>query len=258
MGVSVQQIGWQYLPPEARWGGDELFCELDRIGRAWDQARRQAIDRLTEEARAAGADAVVGVQLRRGVHDLGAHTVDFIVTGTAVRWGPAPPPAWPVLSDLSAQDFWLLHSGGWTPAGFVAATAVFFVSQGFSTRWQRRTRFASNQELTEFSDGFSTARHAAVRYLRSQAEAAGGEGVVGVALSHAIEPGSFKVIQTGTAGRRPAFSPTTIGTARDVPSQGGTDERSGMVITIQAAGTSIRRAAATERYPPERTLAAVR
>jgi uncharacterized protein YbjQ (UPF0145 family) len=254
MGVSVQQIGWQYLPPEARWAGDELFCELDRVGHAWDQARRQALDRMTEEARAAGADAVVGVHLTRGDHDLGARTVDFIVTGTAIRTGTSEPPAWPVLTDLKAQDYWLLDSAGWAAAGFVAATAVYFISQGFQTRWKRRTSFASNQELTEFSDAFSNARHAAVRYLRSQADSAGGDGIVGVTLEHSISEGSFKVYQAGMRSST-GLSPTTLGMGAQ-PVQSGSDERSGLVITIQAAGTAIRRAADVARYPPERTLAA--
>jgi uncharacterized protein YbjQ (UPF0145 family) len=255
MGVSVQQIGWQYLPPEARWGGDELFCELDRIGHAWDQARRQALDRMTEEARAAGADAVVGVHLTRGEHDLGARTVDFIVTGMAIRTGIAEPPAWPALTDLSAQDYWLLDSAGWAAAGFVAATAVYFISQGFQTRWRRRTSFASNQELTEFSDAFSNARHAAVRYLRSQAEAAGGDGIVGVTLEHSVGEGKFQVYQSGMQ-RSTGLRSTTLAMGATPPAQGGSDERSGLVITIQAAGTAIRRRAEVARYPPERTLAA--
>lgn len=257
MGVSVQQIGFQYLPTQARYGGDELFCELDRIGHAWDQARRQALDRMTEEARDAGADAVVGVHLTRGEHDLGARTVDFIVTGTAIRTRAGQPPAWPVLTDLSAQDYWLLDSAGWAPAGFVAATAVYFISQGFQTRWRRRTSFASNQELTEFSDAFSDARHAAVRYLRSQADSAGGDGIVGVTLEHSMSEGSFQVYPSGMQSSS-GLRPTTLGMGASPPAQRGADERSGLVITIQAAGTAIRRVADVQRYPPERTLAAIR
>ena len=252
MGVSVQQIGWQYLPPEAQWGGSELFCELDRIGHAWDQARRQALDRMAAEALAAQADAVVGVTLERGEHDLGRRTVDFIVRGTAIRWAGAQRANWPVLTDLSAQDYWLLQRAGWAPAGFVGSTAVYFVSQGFSTRWRRRRQFASNQELIEFSDAFSAARHAAVRQLRSQADAAGGDGVVGVALQHSLASGSFKTAQVGM-WQRPTYSPTTIGMGAQAPMRGA-DQRSGLVITIQAAGTAIRRAAAVERYPPQQTL----
>ncbi len=256
MGVSVQQIGWQYLPADARYGGDELFCELDRIGHAWDQARRQALDRMTEEARAAGADAVVGVRLRRGEHDFGASTVDFSVIGTAVRWAGETRAAWPVLTALSAQDYWKLDSAGWAPAGVVAATAVFFVSQGFFTRWQRRSKFAANQELVEFSEGFSAARHTAVRYLRSQADAAGGDGIVGVTLEHTIEEGSFDVVpQSGQFGTARRTSPFTMGQSAQVQG-GGTDKRSGMVITIQAFGTAIRRVQHVQRYPPEATLGA--
>jgi uncharacterized protein YbjQ (UPF0145 family) len=256
MGVSVQQIGWQYLPAEARYGGSELFCELDRVGHAWDQARRQALDRLTEEARSAGADAVVGVRLQRGEHDFGASTVDFNVVGTAVRWPGAERAGWPVLTALSAQEYWKLEQVGWAPAGVVAATAVFFVSQGFSTRWQRRATFTSNQELEEFSEGFSAARHTAVRYLASQADSAGGEGVVGVSLEHSIEEGTFDVVPlSGQYNTSRSIGPFTIGDSVQ-PQTGGADKRSGIVITIQATGTAIRRLEHVQRYPPETTLGA--
>jgi hypothetical protein len=53
--------------------------------------------------------------------------------------------------------------------------------------------------------------------------------------------------------QRPTYSPTTIGMGAQAPMRGA-DQRSGLVITIQAAGTAIRRAAAVERYPPQQTL----
>ena len=52
---------------------------------AWNLARRRALDRLREEARQVGADAVVGVHLRHGDQDFGKRTIDYVVTGTAIR-----------------------------------------------------------------------------------------------------------------------------------------------------------------------------
>ncbi len=68
MGASVHQVGWQFLPPSAQWGG-EVYCPLTAVMQAWDDARRHAFQRLTEEAWTVGADAVVGVRLKRGEHD---------------------------------------------------------------------------------------------------------------------------------------------------------------------------------------------
>ena len=119
MGASVVRTGWQYLPPlepghdvhqhlavcptptgvalqnrytEAslsqvrnyQWR-TEVVCELDVLTDAWNLARRRALNRLREEALQVGADAVVGVHLRRSDHDLGKRTIEYLVTGTAIR-----------------------------------------------------------------------------------------------------------------------------------------------------------------------------
>jgi uncharacterized protein YbjQ (UPF0145 family) len=241
MGTSVYQVGWQYLRPEAQWGADDFYSSLDVVDQAWANARRLAFGRLEEEGRAVGADAVVGVRLRRGEHDLARRSVDFMVTGTAVRLPDTARDGGdrPVLSDLSVQDYWKLASGGWAPSGLLAATAVFFVSQGFSTRLGRRTSFFTNQELTEFSDGFGAARRAVVEDLRSQARAHGADGVVGVTLDHALERRKIQVIRMqGQTG----ISIGTFGAASGgaALSGGGSDSRDGIVFTVHAVGTGVR------------------
>ena len=79
-------MGWQRYPwgsgraGSAAWAGrggaGETF-ELEKQTEAWNEARRLALGRLREEARLAGADAVVGVRLRAARRDwaTGAHRV---------------------------------------------------------------------------------------------------------------------------------------------------------------------------------------
>jgi Putative heavy-metal-binding len=62
-----------------------VVCELDTLTDAWNLARRRALDRLSEQALQVGADAVVGVHLDRSDHDLGRGTIEYVVTGTAIR-----------------------------------------------------------------------------------------------------------------------------------------------------------------------------
>ena len=64
--------------------------------------------------------------------------VDYARSGTAIRQSPDPQPTPPVLTDLSGQEYWKLATAGWAPAGLVAATTVFFVSQSTRARWGRR------------------------------------------------------------------------------------------------------------------------
>jgi uncharacterized protein YbjQ (UPF0145 family) len=197
---------------------------------------------LSAEAEAVGADAVVGVMLRRGSHDWARGSVDYVVSGTAIRTGRAErDQSGPTLSDLSVQEYWKLESAGWAPAGLAAATAVFFVSQSISTRWKRRATLIRNQELIEYSRGFSNARRAAVHMLRDQARRSGADGVVGVAFDHDVSRAKLKVAITA-AGQSTGVSPASLAMGADAVSR-GRDTRSGIVVTIQAVGSAIRRRA---------------
>jgi uncharacterized protein YbjQ (UPF0145 family) len=245
------------LPPEAQWAGQDLFCQLDAVSRAWDQARRTAFDRLRDEAHLVGADAVVGVRLRRGQHDWARRSVDFVVNGTAIRLPDSDRSAQPVLvlSDLSVQDHWLLIGGGWSPAGLLAATSACFVSQGRGTRWRRRLSAMQNQELHEFSDGFAAARRAVVADLRGQARAAGADGIVGVSLKYELARAKITVQGVGSRGTGLRPETVAIGGGELLP-LGGADKRAGVVFTVHSVGTAIRRQAVAGRRsaPPETLL----
>ena len=244
VGASVHQVGWQYLPGAAQWGGD-VFCSLDHVSQAWEDARQQAFDAVTAQATALGADAVLGVKLTQGSGDRARRAVDYVVTGTAVRWGigpsgsAAPCAGTPVLSDLSVDEFWKLREAGWGPAGLVAATAVFFVAQSGRTRLRRRLSTARNQELSEYSRGFAAARSAAIDRLRRQARAVAADGIVGVSLSYTIGHGAVRVSIDPTQ-RRTGLSEQAIAIGAHLPTE-GQDKRDGIMITFQAAGTAIRR-----------------
>ncbi len=250
LGASVHRVGFQYLPAQAQWGGG-VFCSLDQVAGAWDEARRHAFGRLTEEAAVAGADAVVGVQLRRGEHDWARNTVDYVVSGTGIRTDGPSTTEPPTLSDLSVQDYWKLRSIGWAPAGLVAATAVFFIAQSLAMQWTRRWSVTRNQELTDYSAGFSAARKFAVRYLRSQAQTVGATGIVGVTLDHSV---SKETLSVGYAEAQMAgnLSPTTVALGGTRAS--GRSSRDGIVVTIQAVGTAIRRSAPVNPQTTETIL----
>jgi uncharacterized protein YbjQ (UPF0145 family) len=168
--------------------------------------------------------------------------VDYLVSGTAVRLPGAVKATWPILTDLTVQEYWKLYQAGWSPVGLVAATSVFFVSQSMGTQWMRRLTAIKNQELTEYSRGFYAARATAVRYLQSQASAAGASGIVGVQLEHDITREKFRVA-TGYYPQGIAYSAQR--------QQGAKDERDGLAVTIHAVGTAIRHDEPVQRYPPE-------
>jgi uncharacterized protein YbjQ (UPF0145 family) len=276
MGASVVRTGWQYLPalPAAqvvitsamrRGYGPSVYgsmldsgytepspsqirnykwhatvvCELDTLTDAWNLARRRALDRLTEEALQVGADAVVGVHLHRSNHDLGSGTIEYVVTGTAIRVPGSDGSAWPLLTDVSVQDYWRLRTAGREPVGLLATTIVVFASPPTATRWRRARRVTRNQELEELSRGFQSARETVRAKLLGQVSDAHAEGAVGVEFAHGVHREKLPVASSLTGNMQRGWRRGRLGIPYRVTGRGDT-ERRGWVITMHAAGTAIR------------------
>ena len=286
MGASVIRTGWQYLPPlspgvsvTSWYGGrgaglgptvigpalqnpftdaspsqlrafrwhEQVVCRLDVLTNAWDMARQRAIDRLREEARQVGAEAVVGVHLHRSDRDLGKGTIEYVVRGTAIRLPEPAPTGTPLLSHLSVQDYWRLHVRGHEPVGLVAAAAVVFASPPAATRLRRARTISRNQELDELSSAFRTARETIRERLRGQALDVHAWGVVGVEITHSVHREKFALESSLSTESRRGWHRGRLGLPYRVSGRGDV-ERRGWVITMHAAGTAVRkRDAAPER-----------
>jgi uncharacterized protein YbjQ (UPF0145 family) len=192
MGVSYYKVGWQSMPWSTRRGGgwwsgsgEGETHELSVQTEAWNEARRLAIARLREEAQAAGADAVLGVHVRRSLRDWASDLVEFVAVGTAVRstthdFGDDAP----LLCNLSGQDVAKLVAHGFWPVGIVGGSTVAYVATGFKQQQRSGGLFSSmsNQELPDFSRGLYDARALAMHRLERDAHALHAHGVVGVAV----------------------------------------------------------------------------
>jgi uncharacterized protein YbjQ (UPF0145 family) len=214
-------------------------CELDVLTDAWSAARRGALDRLCQEALQVNADAVVGVHLHRGDHDLGEGVIEYVVTGTAVRLPGSTGAAWPTVTDLSVQDYWRLHSAGHEPTGFVATTAVIFASPSAAQRVQRLRTLQHNQELEELSRAFRIARETVRVRIEGQVSDAHGAGAVGVELSHSIHRDKLSLASSLQTASHRGWQRGRLGLPYFVSGRGDA-ERRGWVITMHGAGTAIR------------------
>jgi hypothetical protein len=255
-GRALQNRFGEASPAQVRtylWHTD-VVCELGMLTDAWTMARRRALDRLAEEALQVNADAVVGVHLERSDHDLGGGTIEYVVTGTAIRLPGSDGSTWPVLTDLSVQDYWRLRIGGHEPAGFVATTSVVFASAARKTRVQRARTTRRNQELDELRRGFHAARDSVRARLLGQVSDAHGVGAVGVEFAHTVRREKLALASslqsTGQLGwHRGSFGLPYRATGRlDV-------ERPGWVITMHGAGTAIR---ASSQRPAAQVKTAIR
>jgi uncharacterized protein YbjQ (UPF0145 family) len=197
MGSCVYHVGFNDRPTTFVTSGflsnrQASAQELPISTGAWNEARQRALSRLWQEAKHCGAHAVVGVQVTRRRWDWASHAIEFVTTGTAVRIDGEPPADDPVLTGLSAQDFWKLRQAGYDPCALVGASTVWWVTPSGQTMRLDSTFLGGgyrNQEIPEFSGGLYQARNAALYRIYEHAQTFdGAAGVVGVSIDREIEP----------------------------------------------------------------------
>lgn len=103
-----------------------------------------ALSRLTTEARAIGADGVIGITV--DVKPIGDSTQEFLVMGTAVRLRTEERPTHLFSTELSGSDVTKLLHAGWAPVDTVVAVAVQVAYMGYGTQ-QQLSVFAGNIEV---------------------------------------------------------------------------------------------------------------
>jgi uncharacterized protein YbjQ (UPF0145 family) len=232
----------------------EVVCELRVLMEAWNTARRRALARLRAEALQVRADVVVGVHVRRSDHDLGSGTIEYVVSGTAIRLPGSSGSARPALTALSVQDYWWLLRAGHEPVGLLATTAVVFASPPRSTRVRRARTVWQNQEFAEISGAFRLARETVRTGLRGQVADAHGAGAVGVEFSHSVHRDKLALASSLQSESRRGWHLGRLGIPYFV--SGHSDvERRGWVITMHAAGTAVR---PTQRLSEEKVKTTMR
>jgi uncharacterized protein YbjQ (UPF0145 family) len=198
VGSCVYHVGIQY----GSWSKNQ---ELDVLSKAMYTARELAMTRMRAEAKAMGADGIVGVQLTIKRLEWDEHLLEFIAIGTGVVHGAGHKgflahDGGPFTSDLSGQDFWSLLHSGYRPVEMVMGSCVYHVAH--------RGMFASigsvgrNVELENFTSALYEAREIAVERMQAEASAAKAEGVVGVEIhegSHSWQPHVIEFFAIGTA-----------------------------------------------------------
>jgi uncharacterized protein YbjQ (UPF0145 family) len=199
--------------------------ELDVQSEAWNEARRLALSRLVQEAQLAGADAVLGVEITRGVRDWAQGLIEYVAVGTAVVSERYDFGGELFCSALSVQQFSGLMRNGWMPVGIAAGSTVVYVAGGFQTAMALSAYGAryQNSELTELTSGLYQARGLAMRRVQDEARSLGATGMVGVAFE-----------QSQTAHER--------------DDQGG--KRLDLVVTLHVLGTAIAPIAMSDEPPP--------
>lgn len=173
--------------------------ELTQLSSAMYDARRRAIERLVSSGRKVGGEGVIGVRLDIEMFEGRSHLAEFHAMGTAISGPPRPAadrgkPVPPFFSsDLSGQDFYLLHRAGYRPLGLVMGSCVYYVARQAIGTWAGNR--AQNVEIATFTSALYDARELAMTRMQDEARHLGASGIVGVTIeekshvwgSHVIE-----------------------------------------------------------------------
>jgi uncharacterized protein YbjQ (UPF0145 family) len=207
MGCMVQHMGWQgfggcgVYGPGGGWGAGWSAARtvtsgssaryagyapyVDALYRGYDTA----IGRMVTEARAMGADGVVGVRLT--VEHLGQDNREFVALGTAVRGTGAVHPPTPFVTDLPGADVAKLLHAGWVPVSIAFGISVAIRHDDYATQSQARA-WGYNTEVQGYTELVQHVRDDARDRFGQHAARAGAEGAIVSSMDlrvWGIEPG---------------------------------------------------------------------
>ena len=194
--------------------------EIKEFSDVFNRTRHLALDRILAEARAAGADAVVGIETRTvpfaGVHEMlmmgtasrhPALAVRQPPQGNALPYEPGPSPhkqaaypAQPVSSDLTNEEMWNVVHMGYMPLKLVLGTAVY--SLGVIGGIKAMLRGFARGEIPELTSLVYDAREHAIGLIRDEAGAIGADDVVGIRTHITEFGGLLEFLAIGTAVKR--------------------------------------------------------
>ena len=235
----------QGLEPICLVGGSALYhvgyatasawqdVEVSQLSQAYNEATRLAVGRMEMEVAAVSGHGAIGVRYAIVRHEWADGTVEVQLVGTAVR-GPGRAPQRPWLCDLSGQEWFSLHAGGYEPAALCYGHCTWFVLTQQQDEWTATSYV--NAELRHYSEALTHCRNRAGSHLQRLAQSAGATGIVGVHLSRRLD----EVRLTGS-DENPAY------------------EREHHNLVLSMIGTGIRRRAeAPARRPVTRLVLSLR
>ena len=174
--------------------------EVHEYSQVFNQTRHRALERITAEARAAGANAVVGIETSiipfQGMQEM-------VMIGTASHHPglPAQFSQSPISSDLTNEEMWNLVFMGYVPLQLVLGVSVY--SLGFVGGITSALKSFARGEITELTTLIYEARENAIAKIAQDANACGADDVVGIkTYVYQIGGGIIEFMAIGTAVKK--------------------------------------------------------
>jgi uncharacterized protein YbjQ (UPF0145 family) len=156
-------------------------------GWSWTEGHAQgwqkALQRLRDEARAAGANAVVDVKMRTIPVDI-ENSMDFSLVGTAVKVDGLPASEEPIVATVPALEFVKLLEADIVPTGIAIGAEYRWI-----TDWQGGANlfWNGNTECTLLSDHWEHVRDRAFQRLREDTQWQGNGALAHINFSQMFE-----------------------------------------------------------------------
>jgi Uncharacterized conserved protein len=174
--------------------------EVKEFSDIFNETRHRALWRVTEEARRAGANAVVGIRTTilpfSGMQEM-------VMIGTASRHPALPEETResPITSDLTCEEMWNVIHMGYMPVQLVLGVSVY--SLGFVGSITSGFRSLVRGEIEQMSTLLYEARDNAIRRIRADAELCGADDVVGIkTYVYSLGSGIIEFMAIGTAVKK--------------------------------------------------------
>lgn len=170
--------------------------EIREFSNVLNTTRHLALDRITQEAKQVGANAVLGIQTTvkpfQGIHEM-------MMLGTAAVHPNLPShfKEQPLTSDLTCQETWNLANLGYIPLRLVLGTAVY--SLGFVGGLVSALKSIARGEIQELTSLIYEAREHAIGLIAAEAEQLGADDVLGIKTHVNDMNGLLEFLAIGTA-----------------------------------------------------------
>ncbi|HEV3356996.1 MAG TPA: heavy metal-binding domain-containing protein [Pseudonocardiaceae bacterium] len=176
MGCIVQYVGWVGGYGYGSYGPFmQASVSFQPYVDALYHGYNTALGRMLTEARAMGADGVVGIRLTQT--RLGENNQEFVALGTAVRANSKKRPRSLFTTNLPGQDVAKLMHAGWVPSRLAIGIAV----ESRYLDWQSASQLsmmAGNTEVNAYTLLISSVRHHARERLAAYARKGSADGVI--------------------------------------------------------------------------------
>src|SRR5215469_8558756 len=174
MGCIVQNIGWTG-GMNYGMGGFVGSVSFQPYVQALYHGYDTALGRMTTEAKAMGADGIVGIRLTRSA--LAESTHEFMALGTAVRARSQRRPRRLFTTDLPGQDLAKLMHAGWVPVRIAIGIAVESQFLDWASRSQM-SMMAGNTEVGAYTQLINRVRAKARQSFAGHARSARADGAI--------------------------------------------------------------------------------